>query len=644
MKAMDRSLQSFGNHFQSIHASNQRLFRKMTPALSEAGKQFMSFASTAAIAGGIIGGITFSAQSVIEYEKALASFRTIVGGTDAEFSKYQNKINEVARDTKKSSVETAAAFEKIAGLNAEFAETADGIGSVSKAVITLSKASGDELGPSAESLVGIMNQFSFKANQADRAINVLAAGAGVGAASIVQTAESFTTFGSVASGANVTLEQSVGLIQTLGKFSLFGSEAGNQLKGTILRLQQAGVGYKSGQFKINDALAETKKKYDTLKTAKEKDAYLTKTFGAINIGVGRILVNNIDTYNKFTKGVTGTSEAQKQAAIRSNTLLNKISEFKAAWVNMITGSTGAGKALNFVKRAVQFLTDNLDYIVEVGLKVLMFFAGWKLTLMASSAAIKIVEGAIWLAEAAQVAWNAVMMANPIGLVTMAVFALGAAIVWIASKFEGWGDQWDIIITGMGYVIDGFTYSVKSSWLSMENSFASAIDGMKLIWLDFQKSLGLVSAQDFTSQVANIGKQKAARDQEIRDMNMLSNLSFQNASLYTDNVLKKKSSSGTDPNAVAQRQQEIASLKESYSQKLGMKLVEASAERNGIGSDKLKELMNPKAAQADAIVQKMESTNNAKVELEINTNGADVKANSSNKYVSVVPKVGSTMKK
>lgn len=637
VKAMEKSMAGLGQGLANTHARSERLFRKLTPALSEAGKQFMSFASAAAIAAVIIGGLTFSVNSIMQYEKAVASFRTIVGGSDKEFSKFQDKINEVARDTKKSSVDTALAFEKIASLNAKFAETAESIGAVSKAAITLSKASGDELGSSAENLVGIMNQFSLGANQANRTINVLAAGAGVGAASITQTAESFVNFGSVAASANITLEQSTALIQTMGKYSLFGAEAGTKLRGSVLKLQQAGVGYASGQFQINDALSEAKKKIDGLKTAKQKDAALNKLFGAENISTGRILLNNIDTYKEFTKGVTGSNKAQEQAEVRANTLVEVLAEFKNAWINMITGSKGTAKALDLVKNAIRFVTDNLDTIISVGTKVLMFFAAWKATLLIAEGAVKIYNAAVYLAEAAQWAWNVAMEANPIGLVIVAIAALGAALVWIASKFTGWGDLWDTMVTGMSYSIYAFSYGAKAVWLSIENSFINAITGMKIAWFQFQNIIGQLSNDQLKKNITNIATEKAARENEIKDNEKLARLSVANAALYTDNPLKFAGGGGSSTNDAAGRQKEIAALEESYAQRRGKMAVDE------VLGDK-KELVNNKVAQNQAQMQMMETTNNAKVDLVIESKNSDVTAKSDNKSVNVIPTMGTTMKK
>ncbi len=462
VRKMTNSVQNFATKAEGAIGRNERLFRKLTPALSQASKQFLQFASAATIVGLALGAITFSVKSIKDYETAVASFRTIVGGSDKEFSKFQDKINEVARDTKKSSIDTALAFEKIAGLNSKFAETAEGIGQVGKSAITLSKAAGDELGPSAESLVGIMNQFSFAANQADRTINVLAAGVNVGSASISQTAEAMANFGSVAAGANITLEQSVGLVQTLGKFTIFGAEAGTKLRGAILKIQKAGIGYKSGQFQINDALLEAKNRIDKLRTAKEKDAAVLKIFGAENIATGKILLSNIGLFKDYTAGVTGTNAAAESAAIRSNTLSNKLDELKARWVNMITGSSQTSAALEAVKNAVSFVADNLDTLLVVAGGVVAAFITWKAILIASRIAMvgynivlgvmnaldttsvvlksenaiaqaaylfttKAMTAGLWLAEGAQAALNAMMSLSPIGILIVSVTALSLAV-------------------------------------------------------------------------------------------------------------------------------------------------------------------------------------------------------------------------
>lgn len=464
LKNMGANVQAFASKAEIGISKAERIFRKITPGLSDVQKQLLQFATAAAIAGAVVGGIKFGFDSLTKYEDALASFRTIVSNlSDKEFTKFEDKITSVANTTDASTIQVAQSFEKIAGLNAKFAETADGLGQVSQAAIILSRASKDDLGSSAENLVGIMNQFSLAADQANRTINVLAAGQSVGAANIKQTSEAFVNFGSVAAGANITLEQSVGLVQTLGKYSLFGAEAGTKLRGSVLKLQQAGMGYKSGQFQINDALAETKRKFDSLKTAKQQDAYLNKVFGAENISTGRILVSNIDLFNQFTAGVTGTSEAQKAAAINSATFSAMIEKLKNKFINWITTSDQAKKMMEMLKKVIGFLSNNLNTIIKVvGIAVGVFTSMWAIikivrigliaynivlgitSALSGTAAIAIGKSTVALrayqvvtklVTAAQWLWNAAMAANPIGLIIVGCLALGAAVYGLVSAFS-----------------------------------------------------------------------------------------------------------------------------------------------------------------------------------------------------------------
>lgn len=429
--------------------------------------------------------LTSAVQDLKNYEDGVASFRTIVSDlSDKDFAKYTASINQVAKDTKKSTIDVVMSYEKIAGLNAKFAETSDGIANISKASITLSKASKDELGTATENLVGIMNQFNLGASEADRVINVLAAGQAVGAASITQSAEAYKNFGSVAKGANITLEESQALIQTLGKFSLFGAEAGTKLRGATLQLQKAGIGYASGQFNINDALIEAKKISERLTTQRAKDTFMIKTFGAENITAGKILLANIDTYKEFTKGVTGTSEAQKAAEINSSTLSVKIEELKASFTNLLTTNEQAGIALTFTKDVLGFLAQNIETVIAVAVGLIGFVI-----------AIKAINAAILIGQGIMAAYTAIMgVYSAVALTAALTGASFAAVIWatlapillvvaaiaaIIAIFY----YWDEIVAWFGKQWEKFTAWISEVWDGVVKFF------QEFSFADFFRSIG-----------------------------------------------------------------------------------------------------------------------------------------------------------
>jgi TP901 family phage tail tape measure protein len=557
----------------------ERMFRKFTPALSETTQQMFAFAKSAAIAGAIIAGASFSVNAIKEYEDALASFRTIVGGTNQEFKKYSDQALIVGRATKTSAIDTVKAFESIAGLNADLAKTPEALGAITKAAIILSRGSGDELQKSAENLVGIMNQFNIKATESDRVINVLAAGQAVGASTITQTAEAFTVFGAVASTANISVEKSAALVQVLAKKMVLGSEAGTALRSTIGLLQKSGFGYKNGLFDINEALADAKKKYDSLGTAQKKDAFIAKTFGEVNNSTGTILLQNIDLFNQYIKGVTGTNEAYKAAAIKSSTLTAMLDQLKAKWVNMVVGSDGATTSLASVKTAIGFVTDNLETIVSVGVKVLLFFAAWKAIIIAQKIALTVYNGVIKAVTAAQWLWNAAMTANPLVLIIAGIIVLVGLVTAIIIKWNEWGAAVSILLGPLGLVIS-LIQSFRRNWEMITEAFKTGgiLEGLKAIGKTMLDAV-LMPIQQALELIAKL--------------------------------------TGAD------WAQSAASKLQSFRTEMGV------------------EAVNPKAAEQDALAQRIETTKNYQSSLTIEDKTGRAKLDNNNPFISM-PKLTPTL--
>jgi TP901 family phage tail tape measure protein len=487
---------------QSLVDRSNRAFNKLLPSFSETTKQLFSFASAAAISAAIIGGIAFSTHAIKEYESATASLMAVTGLSKKEFAPFKQEITSVALATKESSISVAEAFEVIGSANSDLLKSSTAMGQVTKSAILLSQASGDDLGVTASNLVGVMNQFSLGAEHAARASNVLAAGTKVGAATIPQVAESMKNFGSVAASANVSIEQSVALVEVLGTKSVFGAEAGTKLRGSLLKLQAAGVGYASGQFNINEALTEANAKINKLRTAKEKDAAITKMFGAENVSTGKILLSNVELFKKWTTEVTGTSEAAIQAAKKNDTLTVAVTQLKNKWVTMITTNDKVGVGLEKIKSTVQFLTDNLETVVTVGASVIAFMIAWKAITLATqgvlfaynvvvgvSAALNgsltksivsnnIALGAYRVATAAATAVNWLFNAsNPVGWIMIAI----GVIALVVTKYNEWGAALTFLLGPMGMLIN-LIQAFRRNWDMVVGAFKDGgiLAGLKAI--------------------------------------------------------------------------------------------------------------------------------------------------------------------
>lgn len=353
-----------------------------SPLLDKTTSGLLSFARSAVLIGGIIGGITFSAKSIIDYDKALAKFRIVVDDlSDADFSKFKDAVKDVAKTTQSSMIDVANAFEAIAQISPEFAKTPAMIDAVTKSAITLSRASGMELKPAAEALTTIMNQNRIGAEDSEKVINILAASQAIGAASINQLAESYKNFGAIGVQANITMERSNAMFQVLAKNGLVEAEAGTKARRAILELQHSGVGYKSGKFDLVEALTTTKSRYDSLGSAMAKDAYLLKRFGEQGVLVGQILTGNIPLLAEYEKKVTGTNEANAQAAITTGTMAFKLEALKNAFQNVVISSGSASVFTGVFGTTITLLTNHMEGLLNVFTAIVVPILAFKAALM-----------------------------------------------------------------------------------------------------------------------------------------------------------------------------------------------------------------------------------------------------------------------
>lgn len=485
MSKMSRGVQSFSKRtqiaFSRIEMQSRRLNKGFSKMLGVVGKLGLGF-SALMIAQQI-------ATANIELDASLASLSAITGKTGAQFETYVTQIEAVSKSQKAFAGDTAKAFEVVASAQPILLENADALGKVTDAAITLAKASGDELAQSALSLTGVMNQFNLGADEATRVMNTLAAGSVAGSANITNVAASMKNFGAVANAANISVEKSVALVEIMGSKSIFAEEAGTKLRGAILKLQKAGVGYESGLFNINDALTETRKELDAFSTAKEKDMFLLKTFGAMNITTGQILLSNVDKFESLTEAVTGTNTAFVQADIKSSTIANRLLEVQAAFKNAVTSTDSENTALVSLKKILILVTNNMDKIIGTVITLIKLFILYKAVVIGAALAQKALAITMALSKfvkfirlvmlitkakgawaAAQWVLNIAMKANPIGLIIIAILALVGVVTLIIRKWESWGGLIKILTGPLGLVIS-LIESFRRNWELVKASFS-----------------------------------------------------------------------------------------------------------------------------------------------------------------------------
>ena len=444
------------------------MFSKMQTICSK--MTSINFAAWATNVQNAFEGLASFSESGMGFQQSMADLQAITGivGKDLQ------EIGKVARETGKSSGLGAKgavdAFTLLASQIQIDKIGLQGLIQLQKETITLAQAGGLEMADAATAMAATINQFGLQASDANRVINVLAAGSKYGAAEVADLAQSFKVSGATAAAAGVSVEQTAGAIEVLSQMNLKGAEAGTALRNIILKMQTT-LGMDLGKTGLADAL-------DKLSPRLEDTAYLAKIFGAENIAAAQYLITNAEAVREMTDAVTGTNTAQEQAAIRTGTMAEQmkriqanIDDVKISLFEATGGFSGYVSALGETGVMISQMIPLLSLTKNWMLKLLRITGGLVATLGIKFASAVKAAAAAWpkfilnakfvvgiftqmpgkimsavkalttlkLATVAttvkQWALNAAMYANPIGLVVAALAALVAGLVYAYKKSE-----------------------------------------------------------------------------------------------------------------------------------------------------------------------------------------------------------------
>jgi TP901 family phage tail tape measure protein len=420
IKKMTAGVRTFGKSavatFHKVDRAQRRFQNNISKSIGQLGRLGLAF-SGAALAATIL-------AANVELDKNLASLSAITGVTGDEFNKFKTQIEAVSKSQKKFSGETAKAFEIVGSAKPELLGNAEALGKVTEASIILSKATGADLAKSAEDLTGTLNQFSLSADESSRVMNVLAAGSQAGSAPVDQITESLKQFGTIAGSSNISVEESVGLIETLSEKFIKGGEAGTKLRNIITKMNTIKVLPKNAQIQlkkfgvnfdiVSDKTVPLQKRLEELSKIVGDSTALAQVFGAENLVAGQVLLENTKKVENYTKAVTGTNTAVEQANINSFTLANLWEELVSSFKNAVTTTNSENKALNVLKNALAFAADNMDTLIT---------------------ALTIITAVLGTFKLVMAAVNFVMAASPITWITLGIVLLIAAVAALVIWWE-----------------------------------------------------------------------------------------------------------------------------------------------------------------------------------------------------------------
>ena len=401
----------------------ERAMDKMGRNMQRTGKN-LSMKLTAPLAA--LGAMSFNVFR--DFELEMAKVKAVSGATADEFKLLSDNAKELGRSTIFSARE-------VAGLQLEFAKlgfTAKQITGVTEATLNLAQASGSDLARSAEVAGATLRGFNLDVSETGRVTDVMAKSFSSSALDMEAFAESMKMVAPIASSAGISLEKTSAMLAVLANNGIKGSMAGTMLRRIISEMETSG---KSTAEAIKD-LAE---KGLDLGGAMDEVGQRAQS-GLLK------LVENTDLLAELNTEFENASGSAKEMA--------DVMDMTAAGASKALGSAVEGLAIEFgglisvaltpvIKKLTQFATfvnelpKGMKIFVAVvaalaaGIGPLIFVAGSLVRVMTALRAATILQtiatGA--LGVAVQIA------TSPITLIAIAIFALGAAFIYVRENSE-----------------------------------------------------------------------------------------------------------------------------------------------------------------------------------------------------------------
>lgn len=430
---------------------------------------------TDSMAGAMSAGMAFG--------QSIADLSSITGITGKELEQLEANARKFGQESGLGAGTAARAYSILASQIQVSEIGMEGLNALQEKSITLAQASGMSLDASAEALAATVNQFGLGADQADRVINVLAAGSKYGAAEISELSQSFKVVGASASAMGLNVESTAGALEVLSKANLKGSEAGTALRNIILKLNTE-LGIDLGETSLGTAL-------EALKPKLTDATFLSKVFGMENLAAAQFLIQNAESVDQMTATLTGTNVAQEQAATRTQTTAQRLAVLRAgmddlkigitdmmgSWAPAITLISENAAAIGSLTAMGQSLLSGLGKINQV----VGVLTGSTLT---HTIAVKAAAAAAKVWTVVQTALNVVLSNNPVGWIVKGILILAGAVIYCYNHFEGfrkvcdaaWAAVKKIGSAVWDYLVKAFQKAsavIREAWKWVKNFFGIA---------------------------------------------------------------------------------------------------------------------------------------------------------------------------
>ena len=314
-------------------------------------------------------GIATMMEVGTEYEATMSKVQAITNSTGAEMEQMSELALELGAKTSKSAMESAEAMTYMGYAGWDTKEILAGL----PGVIDLSIASGEDLARVSDIVTDNLTAFGKSAEDAGYYADVLSYASSNANVTVDSLGEALKYVAPVATGAGVSMEETVAMVSLLGDAGIKGSQAGTTLRSVILNLtganEKASKKLKELGVDIYDNNGKMRSMTDILGDLSEKlvDADGNVDTATASLLVGKTAVSGftsllqtgdekLGAFSKALENSTGT--ADRMATTMQNNLKGSLEELGGAL------ETVGLKLYDKVKKPIKDVIDGVTDLVE----------------------------------------------------------------------------------------------------------------------------------------------------------------------------------------------------------------------------------------------------------------------------------------
>ena len=408
-------------------------------------------------AGVVLAALAPCISTAADFEAAMANVGAVSRATPEDMRALSGAARELGATTAWSAMQVAEGQKYLAMAGFSVKENIAAL----PAVLNMASAGATDLGRAADISSDILSAFNMQAAQMPRVADTLTAAFTTSNTSLELLGETMKYVAPVAEKAGMSLEGTAAMAGLLGNVGIKGSQAGTALRAMLNGLaapsseaakSMAALGVVTtdavGNLRnpiaiLGDMAKATESMGSAQKMAFTKTVFGTEAMSAVlalfdQAGAGGI--------TKYADQLSAAGTAAQVAARQNDNLAGDQKALGSAFESLqITIGSLFLPAMRAVAQAATWVVRGLDMIASnpVGKFLLVVVAVLAVTVIA----VTLMSAAVWAGTVAWGALNAVLFANPIGLIVLAVVGLVAGLIALYNNCDKAREIMDAVAAG-----------------------------------------------------------------------------------------------------------------------------------------------------------------------------------------------------